>query len=145
MASHEVTRISVNGVSSEYKEHNERCIARCTRPAHLAQTNPITLARFVLEETENYHKGRPSLAFILQSIGVAAKVISNGEKKAGMQGLFALGGEVNVQGEDQKKLDVLANDVFINALVGSKKVRSRVCMYALLLCECECASASALC
>lgn len=31
-------------------------------------------------------------------------------------------GIVNVQGEDQKKLDVLANDVFINAITFSRKV-----------------------
>lgn len=37
--------------------------------------------------------------------------------------LFSLGltGTANVQGEDVKKLDVLANDIFRNALIGSGK------------------------
>jgi hypothetical protein len=39
------------------------------------QTNPITLTRFIMEESVGDHKVRTSLAFILQSIGVAAKVI----------------------------------------------------------------------
>ncbi len=90
--------------------------------SNASQTNPITLARFVLDDTAEYHKGRPSLAFIIQSIGVAAKVIANGVQKSGMKGLYAFGGETNVQGEEQKKLDVLANDIFINSLVASKKV-----------------------
>ncbi len=59
-----------------------------------------------------------------------AQVIANAVQKAGSQGLYGLVGEVNKTGDDQKKLDVLANDVMINALIGSKKV-SR-----LLLGEC---------
>ena len=39
-----------------------------------------------------------------------------------MQGLYALGGDTNRTGDDQKKLDVLANDVFINVLRNTKKV-----------------------
>jgi hypothetical protein len=41
---------------------------------HSPQTNPITLSRFIMDETEADHTARASLAFILQSIGVAAKV-----------------------------------------------------------------------
>ena len=101
------TVMSVKGLTSDFTEHN---------------TNPIPLARYIMDETEARHPGSASLAFILQSISVASKVIANSVARAGAQGLGALGGEVNVQGEDQKKLDVLANDVFINALIGSKKV-----------------------
>lgn len=85
-------------------------------------TNPITLARFIMEHSIEDHSVRTSLAFILQAIGVGAKVIANGVQRAGVQGLYALGGEVNIQGEEQKKLDVLANDVMINTLVGTQKV-----------------------
>ena len=99
--------MTVKGVTSEFTEHN---------------TNPITLSRYIMDETEARHPGSASLAFILQSIAVASKVIANAVARAGMQGLGGLRGEVNIQGEDQKKLDVLANDVFINALIGSKKV-----------------------
>jgi fructose-1,6-bisphosphatase I len=59
-------------------------------------------------------------------------------QRAGTQGLFALGGETNVQGEDQKKLDVLANDVMINALIGSKKVAR---LDRVAHCRCRCLSA----
>ena len=40
-----------------------------------------------------------------------------------MLNLFSIGlaGETNIQGEEQKKLDVLANDIMINALRASGK------------------------
>lgn len=101
------TVVSADGVSSaHFRDHN---------------TNPITLVRFIMDVAE-LDKGRSSLAFIIQSIGVAAKVIANAVQKAGAQGLYGLVGEVNKTGDDQKKLDVLANDVMINALISSKKV-----------------------
>ena len=36
--------------------------------------------------------------------------------QAGLAGMLGMAGSSNVQGEDQKKLDVLANDVFITLL-----------------------------
>ena len=36
--------------------------------------------------------------------------------QAGLAGILGLAGSANVQGEDQKKLDILANEVFINML-----------------------------
>lgn len=36
--------------------------------------------------------------------------------QAGLAGMLGMAGSANVQGEDQKKLDVLANDVFISLL-----------------------------
>lgn len=38
-----------------------------------------------------------------------------------MINLVGLAGEQNVQGEDQKKLDVLSNDIMVNALRASGK------------------------
>lgn len=37
-------------------------------------------------------------------------------RKAGVAGVLGLAGASNVQGEQQKKLDVIANDVFVNLL-----------------------------
>ncbi|EGD77579.1 fructose-1,6-bisphosphatase [Salpingoeca rosetta] len=93
-------------------------------------TDPVTLSRFIMEDDHErrklYGKTRTSLSFILGAIGVAAKVTANAVQNAGMQGLYALGGGANQSGEDQKKLDVLANDVFVNVLRNTKKVRVMV-------------------
>lgn len=85
-------------------------------------TDPKTLSRFIMEESGRGHGTRTELAFILSSISVASKVIANAVQQSGVQGLYAMQGIVNVTGDDQKKLDVLSNDVMINAIRYSHKV-----------------------
>lgn len=43
-------------------------------------------------------------------------------------------GETNVQGEDQKKLDVIANDLFINMLKSSFEAYN-ICAICAMLCS----------
>jgi fructose-1,6-bisphosphatase I len=52
-------------------------------------------------------------------LALACKATSRACAKAGIANLFGLAGEVNSTGDDQKKLDVLSNDIFIDALVNS--------------------------
>jgi len=57
------------------------------------------------------------LTIVLNSINTACKRISSLVARAGLSGMTGLaGGAVNIQGEDQKKLDVISNDVFCDAL-----------------------------
>jgi fructose-1,6-bisphosphatase I len=82
--------------------------------------DPITLTRWILSEQGKHVEAKGDLTIILQSIQLACKVIANSVRKAGIAGLYGLEGAVNVQGEDVKKLDIVANDNFINALRYSK-------------------------
>ena len=52
---------------------------------------------------------------------VTSKYIASNVRKARLINLVGLAGEQNVQGEDQKKLDVLSNDIMVNALRASGK------------------------
>ena len=61
------------------------------------------------------------LAILLSSIATACKYLSNTVRKAGLANLSGSAGEVNVQGEEQQKLDVLAHEVFVNSLNASKR------------------------
>merc|ERR1712176_1701444 len=45
--------------------------------------------------------------------------ITSAVQRAGVAHLYGLAGETNSTGDDQKKLDVLSNDMMINALVNS--------------------------
>lgn len=77
----------------------------------------ITLARYMIElEKQGVVDGE--LGLIMNSIREATKVIACLIRKAPLQQaeLLGLEGEVNVQGEDQKKLDVITNEVLKNAL-----------------------------
>merc|ERR1719163_1909683 len=64
------------------------------------------------------------LQSVVSSLVEASKVISNLVRRAPLGGgdLLGLEGNVNVQGEDQKKLDVITNDVMKSALRYSGKL-----------------------
>ncbi|KAK4881384.1 hypothetical protein RN001_004703 [Aquatica leii] len=82
-------------------------------------SNCMTLTRFVLEEQRNYPEATGDLTQLLNAIQTAVKVVSCAVRKAGITQLFGTVGEQNVQGEEVKKLDVLANELFINMLKSS--------------------------
>ena len=59
------------------------------------------------------------LVILLNAIATSCKLITSAVQRAGVAKLYGLAGEVNSTGDDQKKLDVLSNDMMINALVNS--------------------------
>jgi fructose-1,6-bisphosphatase I len=84
----------------------------------------MTLSRYMIEEARA-SKDMQELEQLMTSIQFATKQISSLVARAGIQdltGLEAGGGSVNVQGEEQKKLDVITNEVMKNALRFSGKV-----------------------
>ncbi|XP_060525603.1 fructose-1,6-bisphosphatase 1 [Cylas formicarius] len=82
-------------------------------------SNCVTLTRFVLAEQSKVPYATGELTQLLNAIQTAVKVISSAVRRAGITQLFGMAGETNVQGEEVKKLDVLANDLFINMLKSS--------------------------
>merc|ERR1712029_1093274 len=83
-------------------------------------TNCMTLTRFILAEQKKYApNGTGDLTQLLSSIQSACKGVSTAVRRAGISNLFGAAGNTNVQGEEVKKLDVLANDLFINMLRSS--------------------------
>lgn len=59
------------------------------------------------------------LTVVLSSIALACKQIASLVQRAGISNLTGLQGGMNVQGEDQKKLDVVSNEVFCSCLRSS--------------------------
>jgi fructose-1,6-bisphosphatase I len=55
----------------------------------------------------------------MNAIQTACKLISRSVRKAGIAGLYGHAGTENATGDDQKKLDVLSNDMMVNALFHS--------------------------
>jgi len=64
------------------------------------------------------------LAVVLSSIAVACKQIASMVNRAGISNLTGLAGEQNISGEDQKKLDIVSNEVFSNCLRASGRTVS---------------------
>lgn len=75
-----------------------------------------TLVEFINDKQNEYPNATGDLTRLLNDIGIAAKIVNREIRRAGLADINGLYGEVNVQGEEQKKLDVFANNQFINAL-----------------------------
>ncbi|MDJ0736550.1 MAG: class 1 fructose-bisphosphatase [Nostocaceae cyanobacterium] len=74
-----------------------------------------TLSRHVLQQLQSFGPQAQDLSALMNRIALAGKLISRRLSHAGlMEGVLGFTGEVNVQGESVKKMDVYANDVFIS-------------------------------
>jgi len=80
----------------------------------------MTLTRHLLDDQQESSGG--TLGTLLLHIGLAAKLISRELNRAALVGMLGNTGEVNVQGEQVKQLDMWSNDVFVNALKESRLV-----------------------
>ena len=76
----------------------------------------LTLSRFIHAAARAHPGARGELSDLLDAIGLAARVIAANVRRAGLANVLGLAGGTNVQGEDVKKLDVLANEAMIAAL-----------------------------
>jgi len=74
----------------------------------------MTLGRWLMTNTKDME-----LTVLMAQLGLACKATSRACAKAGIANLFGMAGEQNSSGDDQKKLDVLSNDIFVSALVNS--------------------------
>lgn len=92
--------------------------------APVDHSNPITLSRFILAEKEI--QTNADLSILFSSIELACKVIASAVRRAGLTGLYGLDGSENSTGDAVKKLDLLANDIFINSLKFSTKIEVMV-------------------
>ncbi|MDR2949334.1 MAG: class 1 fructose-bisphosphatase [Dysgonomonas sp.] len=81
-----------------------------------------TLDEFIIERQEDFKYSTGELSRLLNSLLLAARVVSYKVNKAGLVDILGAAGNTNVQGEDQKKLDVYANNVFIQTLVNREIV-----------------------
>jgi len=85
-------------------------------------TDLITLTRHVLSDQLRLGSAATGdLTLLLTAIQVTSKFIATNVRKARLINLIGLAGETNVQGEEQKKLDVLSNDIMVNSLRASGK------------------------
>jgi fructose-1,6-bisphosphatase I len=75
-----------------------------------------TLEQFIIEREKDAPGSKGQFSRLLRDIAVAAKIVDRDVRKAGLVDLFGETGEVNVQDEEQKKLDVLAHEEFVRAL-----------------------------
>ena len=80
------------------------------------QPHPQTLGEFIIENQADFEYSSGELSRLLNCIRLAAKVVNHEISQAGLVDITGTVGNTNVQGEEQKKLDVFANEAFLNSL-----------------------------
>ncbi len=81
-----------------------------------SDTSVVTIERFIIEQERLYPHATGDLSAILYDLGVAAKMIANKVRSAGLADILGSTENENVQGEVQQKLDVIANEIIVKAM-----------------------------
>merc|ERR1719500_2735076 len=79
------------------------------------RTSSLTMTQYIVESDGGDHL----LALLMNAIQHACKVCANAIKKAGPCDLYGLAGNTNSTGDDVKKLDVIANTIWVDSLKNS--------------------------
>ncbi|MGA7800842.1 MAG: class 1 fructose-bisphosphatase [Gammaproteobacteria bacterium] len=75
-----------------------------------------TLTQFIIEEQRRIPGATGDFSLLLNDLLTACKKISCAVNRGGLIGVLGSAETENVQGETQKKLDIIANDVMVQAL-----------------------------
>lgn len=81
-----------------------------------------SLGEFIIENQSEFKYSSGELSRLINSIRLAAKVVNHEVNKAGLVDILGGVGDTNIQGEDQQKLDVYANEAFIKTLTNREIV-----------------------
>ena len=84
-----------------------------------------TIYRHIIEEERKIPEATGQLSDLLQDIALSCKIISLEVNRAGLIDILGLTGDVNVQGEEVKKLDEYANEI----LTHSMKIGGHTCAF----------------
>ena len=79
-------------------------------------TSVVTIERFIIEEERNHPEATGELSGILYDLALAAKMIANKVRSAGLADILGSAERENVQGEVQQKLDIMANEIIVKAM-----------------------------
>lgn len=76
----------------------------------------VTIERHIIEAEREFPEATGAFSNILYDLAFSAKMIAREVRRAGLADVLGLTGEVNVQGEEVRKLDEFANEVIFKAL-----------------------------
>lgn len=82
-----------------------------------------TLGEFVIDRQTDFQYATGELSRLLSAIRLAARIVNREVNKAGLVDILGETGVENIQGETQQKLDVFADEKFLEAI----RVRGDVC------------------
>lgn len=86
----------------------------------------VTLDRFIKRKEDEFPYASGELSQLLRDIALAAKIVNKEISRSGLNDVEGAFGQSNVQGEEQQKLDVIANIRFIRAFRNGGEVAALV-------------------
>ena len=89
--------------------------SRMTR-SDLVQDNLVSLQTHVLAEEARHPGAQGDLSWIISAISLAGKTIANKVRRARLDDVLGANGTENVQGEEQLRMDVIANEIIMRCL-----------------------------
>ncbi len=90
-------------------------------PAPLARPI-VTLQSHILEQEAKFAEATGALSWILSAMSISTKMIAARVRRARLEDVLGVAGAENVQGEQQQKLDVIANEILLRTLGGREGV-----------------------
>ena len=78
--------------------------------------NKVSLTQFIIEQQRGLPNASGTFSMLLNNIVTACKEISHLVNRGNLVGVLGSAESENVQGEVQKKLDIITNDIMVNAL-----------------------------
>jgi fructose-1,6-bisphosphatase I len=92
-------------------------------PAHTSSIGPIvSLQAHILQQQSVFPETTGTLSWVLSALSISAKIIASKVRRARLENVLGTAGAENIQGEQQQKLDVIANDVLLATLGGREGV-----------------------
>jgi fructose-1,6-bisphosphatase I len=76
----------------------------------------VTLQAHILQQERRYPEATGQFSWILSALSISAKIIAAHVRRARLDDVLGAVGSENVQGEQQQKLDVIANEVLLRTL-----------------------------
>lgn len=79
-------------------------------------TSVVTIERYIIEQEKLHPEASGELSGLLYDLALAAKMIANKVRSAGLADIIGSAESENIQGETQQKLDVISNEIIIKAV-----------------------------
>src|SRR5262245_27763898 len=76
----------------------------------------VTLQAHILQQQSRYPEASGQFSWILSALSISAKMIASHVRRARLDDVLGTVGNQNVQGEQQQKLDVIANEILLRTL-----------------------------
>jgi fructose-1,6-bisphosphatase I len=79
-------------------------------------TNKVTLTQFIIEHQRELQNASGTFSVLLNNIATACKEISHLVNQGALVGVLGSAESENIQGEEQKKLDIITHDIMVRSL-----------------------------